>query len=94
MTKTKTIMDMIPQELITSLTASIGETTKAQIHTALIPVHAELKELTQRVGGLEQRVGGLEKGQERIEQKLDRITEDHEERLTRLEQAADLTHKN
>ena len=73
-------MDMTPQELIKSLTASIGEATKAHINTALIPINAELRELKQ--------------GQERIEQKLDDIAADHEERIERLEEHLELPHKN
>lgn len=30
----------------------------------------------------------------RVEQKLDRVAEDHKARITRLEEAADLAHKN
>ncbi len=58
-TKQKTIMDMAPQELIKSLTASLGEVTKAQINTALIPINAEIRELKQ--------------GQERVERRLERV---------------------
>jgi seryl-tRNA synthetase len=73
---------MTPQELIKSLTASLGEVTKAQINTALIPIHAEIKELKQDV--------------KRIEQKLDSKLADHEERIERLEEHTGLStpHKN
>lgn len=85
--KKKTIMDMTPQELIASLTASIGEATKAQINTALIPVHAELRELKLDVQGLKEDV-------KRIEHKLDTAVQDHEERLEIIEEHLELPHKN
>ena len=65
-TKQKTIMDMTPQELIKSLTVSLGEVTKAQINIAIIPVHSEIRELKQGQQELKQ-------GQERIERRLEGV---------------------
>jgi chromosome segregation ATPase len=86
-------MDMTPQELIKSLTASIGEVTKAQIHTALIPVHAEIRELKQGQQELKQGQERLERRLEHVEQKLDKVAQDHEERIERLEDHTGI-HKN
>ncbi len=93
-TKQKTIMDMTPQELIKSLTASLEEVTKAQIHTALIPVHAEIRELKQGQEKIERRLEGVEQRLERVEQKLDKVAEDHEERIEIIEEHVGLPHKN
>lgn len=86
-TKQKTIMDMTPQELIKSLTASLWEVTKAQIHTALVPINAELRELKQDMQVLKQDV-------KRIEQKLDKVAQDHEERIENIQEHLGLPHKN
>lgn len=92
--KQKTIMDMTPQELIKSLTASIAETTKAQINTALIPVHAEIRELKQGQEKIERRLDGVEQRLERVEQKLDKVAKDHEDRIEIIEEHLELPHKN
>jgi outer membrane murein-binding lipoprotein Lpp len=92
--KQKTIMDMTPQELIKSLTASIGEVTKAQINTALVPINAELRELKQDMQVLKQDVQVLKQDVKRIEQKLDKVAHDHEERIVSIEEHLGLPHKN
>lgn len=87
-------MDMTPQELIKSLTASLEEVTKAQIHTALIPVHAENRELKQGQQELKQGQERLERRLEHVEQKIDKAVQDHEERIVSIEEHLGLPHKN
>jgi hypothetical protein len=70
-------MDITPQELIKSLTASLGEVTKAQINTALIPVHAEIRKLKQGQQKLKQGQERIERRLERVGQKLDKVAQDH-----------------
>ena len=53
----------------------------------------ELAETNKRIDAVAQDTKELKHGQERLEQKLDKIAEDHEERIEQLE-AANLPHKN
>lgn len=73
----KTIMEMTPQELIKSLTESIGEYLEARLRTHEISIKAEIKD--------------LKRGLERIEQKLDEKVESQEERLEAIERKTGLS---
>ena len=58
-------------------------------------IKVELAVTNKRIDANKQDIKALMKGQERIEQKLDQvIEEDHEERISRLEEAADHNHRN
>jgi hypothetical protein len=93
-TKQKIILDMTPQELIKSLTASLGEVPKAHINAALIPAQAEIRELKQGQQELKQGQERIERRLESVEQKLDKVAQDHEERMVSIEEHLGLPHKN
>jgi ribosomal protein L29 len=80
MAKAKNIMDMSPQDLIKSITASVGEYVEARLRTQEISIKAEIKSAKTEI---KQDIA-------RLEQKLDKTTEDHEERIEHLE----FPHKN
>ncbi len=53
----------------------------------------ELAETNKRIDASIQDIKALNKGQERIEQKLDKVAQDHEERIEIIEEHLGLPHK-
>lgn len=70
---------MTPQELITSLTSSMGALIKAEIRTAEVTIKANTEAA---IKATEERLIERLKA---VEQKLDKLAADHEERLEGLE---------